>query len=378
MLRVIDLFCGAGGFSEGFKQAGYEIVAAVDNWETAIESHEANHPEATHFLMNIEHICSSYLREFKADLIIGGPPCVNFSVANTSPKVEQGLSLVAEFLEITKDLNLPFLFENVPGSYKDLTKFFDLRGRAFNSVNFGVPQKRERIFYSDLFFEPLFTHHEGKETTNTLFGEVLHPAVTVNEILEEPIEEELKELQPSVAVLRRLEKTIRAHSKKKRLGGFAYVAPVDPSKPMQTMLAHHNTKYVVQKTKLPTSLPGFAFGTPIDAEKPSQTIMAKDMRFYVVYTGFPDRNGSNIKDTNEPNFTLQSQPDHFLTNKGGWRHFSLTELKRIMGFPDDYIITGSRNAQGRQLGNAVCPPVAKAIAEALKPSLLKLKMEVKS
>ena len=160
-------------------------------------------------------------------------------------------------------------------------------------------------------------------------------------------------------------------------GGFAYAGPVDPDKPMQTMLAHHNTKYVV----LPKANPGkevgnFAFGTPIDAEKPSQTIVAKDTGYYVIYTAFPDRGGSNIKDTNEPNFTLQSQPDHFLTSKDGWRHFSLTELKRIMGFPDDYIITGSRNSQGRQLGNAVCPPVAKAIAEALKPSLLKRKMEV--
>ena len=376
MLKVIDLFCGAGGFSLGFKQAGYEIVAAIDNNKHAITSHEANHPETVHIQDDINNITTDQLREFEADLIIGGPPCVNFSTANTQPKIEEGFVLVDKFLELAKDLNLPFLFENVPGSYKHLTNRYGLRGRPFNSVNFGVPQKRERVFYSDLFFEPLFTHHEGKEAIELLFGGVLHPAVTVNEILEEPSEEELRELQPSAAVLRRLDKTLKAHTKKKRLGGFAYACPINPSEPMQTLLATQPHLYVVPKANIPASLPGFAFGTPIDTEKPSQTLVAKDTIYYVVYTGFPDRKGSNIKEIDEPNFTVQSQPDHFLTNKNGWRHFSLTELKRIMGFPDDYIITGSRNAQGRQLGNAVCPPVAKAIAEALKPILLKKQMEV--
>ena len=244
------------------------------------------------------------------------------------------VALVDKFLELVKDLDLPFLFENVPGSYNNITKRYGLRGKVSNSVNFGVPQKRDRVFYSDLFFDPLVTHHGGKGAIEILFGGIIYPAVTVADILEQHTEEELNELRPSEAVLRRLDKTLKAQVEKKRLAGFAY-------------------------------------GCPVNLTKPMQTVLAKDSRYYVVYTGFPNRKGLNIKELDKPNFTLQSQTDHFLTNKDGWRHFSLVELKRIMGFSDDYIITGSKNQQGRQLGNAVCPPVAKAIAESLKSHFAK-------
>lgn len=70
VLKVIDLFCGAGGFSEGFKQAGYEIVLGVDMWEDALKSYEVNQE------------CEVWKRDIididilpPCDVIIGSPPC---------------------------------------------------------------------------------------------------------------------------------------------------------------------------------------------------------------------------------------------------------------------------------------------------------------
>ena len=76
-LRVIDLFCGAGGFSEGFRHMGFKVTHAVDNWNPAIETHRANQPETEAVKADIESLDP---RRFpRPDVLIGGPPCQEFS-----------------------------------------------------------------------------------------------------------------------------------------------------------------------------------------------------------------------------------------------------------------------------------------------------------
>jgi DNA (cytosine-5)-methyltransferase 1 len=77
---VVDLFCGAGGFSEGFRQAGFRVVYGLDNWPVACASFRANHPGARVDCRDALTVEPSEIPD--ADVIIGGPPCPDFSYAN--------------------------------------------------------------------------------------------------------------------------------------------------------------------------------------------------------------------------------------------------------------------------------------------------------
>ena len=89
-MTAIDLFCGAGGLSEGFRQAGFHILAGNDIDEYAGETFKAAHAEAEFFPGQIEHIRAGEflnatgLKKGELDCLIGGPPCQAFSVYNQS------------------------------------------------------------------------------------------------------------------------------------------------------------------------------------------------------------------------------------------------------------------------------------------------------
>ena len=80
-IRVIDLFCGCGGLSLGFQNAGYEIVSAFDNWDEAISIYKKNfsHPIIKRDLSQTEDI--NDIESLHPDMIIGGPPCQDYSSA---------------------------------------------------------------------------------------------------------------------------------------------------------------------------------------------------------------------------------------------------------------------------------------------------------
>ena len=83
-MKVVDLFCGIGGLSLGFENSGFEIVSAYDFWDKAINVYSKNfsHP-AVQFDLSDEANASITISRFKPDVIIGGPPCQDFSSAGT-------------------------------------------------------------------------------------------------------------------------------------------------------------------------------------------------------------------------------------------------------------------------------------------------------
>ena len=97
-MQVIDLFCGAGGFSEGFRQAGFEVIWAIDKWQPAVTTHSANHVNSNTILGDVEAISllSDELFDLTvpdAEIIIGSPPCVAFSNSNKSGKGDKALGI---------------------------------------------------------------------------------------------------------------------------------------------------------------------------------------------------------------------------------------------------------------------------------------------
>lgn len=155
-MRVVDLFSGCGGMSLGFKEAGFDIVGAFDNWDAAVEIYKANfkHPIYKADLSNAD--CIPTIKELNPDLIVGGPPCQDYSIAG---KREMGkrANLTIKFGEIVSQIKPTWVvFENVYNierfptlpQLKDIlmNAGYGISTKVLDASLCGVPQKRKRFF----------------------------------------------------------------------------------------------------------------------------------------------------------------------------------------------------------------------------------------
>ncbi len=239
---VIVLFSGCGGFSEGFRQAGYNIVYANDNWDVALQSHALNHPQAEHVLADIR-----ILDEFpEADIIIGSPPCQKFSRAGKQDH-NKGMELIREFERVIKIVKPKYwVWENVPS-----VSLYYKNSSILDAYDFGLPQHRKRCFVSNFSF------------------------IRMN-------------ILPGIETL----------------------------------------KYIYDGSL-------------------NETV---------------GRSKSGWKHTTCSGTVCTKRPRDATTNE----LLSIDRVKELMGFPLDYKLVGGVTLQQKQLGNAVCPPIAKVIAEALR------------
>jgi DNA (cytosine-5)-methyltransferase 1 len=165
-LRTIDLFCGAGGITEGFRQAGYECLYANDSMPEAIETFQHNHAEAWADCRNIEDVEPSAIRKKVGiakgglDVLVGGPPCQGFSINAPERFLKDPRNkLFKDYVRFVEEFEpKTFLFENVPGllSMGD-GKVLDRILREFTrldyyvsvkilfAAHYGVPQERWRL-----------------------------------------------------------------------------------------------------------------------------------------------------------------------------------------------------------------------------------------
>lgn len=155
-MRVVDLFSGCGGMSLGFEQAGFDVVAAFDNWNAAISIYEKNFSHPIYQKDLSEDDAVSVIADIKPDLIMGGPPCQDYSIAG---KREMGkrANLTIRFAEIVATVKPSWVvFENVynierfptlPEMKKMLSDAgYGLTTRVLDASRCGVPQKRQRFF----------------------------------------------------------------------------------------------------------------------------------------------------------------------------------------------------------------------------------------
>ena len=174
-MRIVSLFCGAGGIDEGLRQAGYKTSLAIDSDKDACASLKANHPEAEVECAVVADMKSTI---GKADMVVGGPPCPEFSTANvvrTNDPTEVNL-----FWKIVKETKARYwLMENVRGVQAVLGHRTD--GHLVCCADYGVPQMRYRMIYSNLPV-PARTHSRDGGVA-TLDGGVLKKWVSVGEAL---------------------------------------------------------------------------------------------------------------------------------------------------------------------------------------------------
>lgn len=198
-LTIVDLFCGAGGLSAGFRSAGFKSVLAIDSWSPAVATYRRNlgdhvQEESVTNNLRLPHCC----------VIAGGPPCQGFSSAGLRKSDDERNSLVSVFANlIAAQKPLAFVFENVEGFLTGgdgryvlellepvISAGYRVHLRKVNAANFGVPQHRKRVVaigglgWSPSF--PSFTHSafgapgaELARTSTTLTTPTLSAALSV-------------------------------------------------------------------------------------------------------------------------------------------------------------------------------------------------------
>ncbi len=187
--RVLDLFSGAGGLSEGFRQAGFQIVAGSDIDPDACATYALNFPEANTIWGDI---CQPETRAQVlesgqgVDVVVGGPPCQAFSQVRNHTRIidDSRNSLYREFVKAVEELNpLGFVMENVPGMAQmgvlqqvkedlGLNGRYEVAAQLLDAADFGVPQTRKRLIFigvrRDTRVAPLMPIGSGASSTLTL------------------------------------------------------------------------------------------------------------------------------------------------------------------------------------------------------------------
>jgi len=357
---AIDLFCGAGGLSEGFRQAGFHILAGNDFDAFAGETFARSHKDAVFLPGPIEHITSAALlrtagiRKGELDCLIGGPPCQAFSVYNHQRGMHDPRSkLFREYLRIVEDLKPKWLvMENVTGitsisngrPVKEIRSALDKLGyylevRVLRAEEYGIPQERRRIFFlanrtDEAIFWPEPTHGPGRKPFVKVWDAISDlPPLDNGEDPEGPLPYRTKPQSEYQAVLRGTSKEVRNHA-----------APKLASINLERM------KYIPEGGSwrdIPVDLlpPGMKRARRCDHTK-RYGRLRKDGLSCTVLTKCDLHWGSFV----------HPEQDRVVT---------VREAARLQSFPDWIEFSGPRTEQYIQVGNAVPPILGRRIADAV-------------
>lgn len=383
--KVLDTFAGAGGFSLGFELAGAKVIGAIEIDSWACETFKFNHPNAAVLQGDITQISDNEILEAfkddKPDIILGGPPCQGFSICNKNngdPKDPRN-SLFEEFIRIGSILKPTIMImENVPNLMKAQTKNRDLiidiikkeleklgyyvESCILESTDYGIPQIRKRLIVV-----------ATKKKMINLFPEKTHSA-TNNQIF---FERELKKcptLWDAISDLPDIEAGEGAEIAE-------YTKP--PQNEYQKILRKDATKLYNHKSmnhskRLVERFASMRWGdSTSDVPEHLRPIKRNGTEFSEKAY---DQNNRRM----HPDRPCHTIPASFYANfvhpyKN--RNFTAREGARIQSFPDWYVFKGKPTVvshkllqrEGRleekhlcqysQIGNAVPPLMAKAIAE---------------
>jgi DNA (cytosine-5)-methyltransferase 1 len=368
---VLDVFCGAGGMSLGFKNAGCQILGGIDSNQYAIKTHHHNFPLSKLKLPNqdikeLQDLAQLDLKSGEIDIIVGGPPCQGFSIAGIAKmqalgrdlKSDDRNSLYKEFVRFVDHYKpLCFVMENVDNLANkseiiaQIQNDFSSTGykvdyKVLNACDFGVPQKRKRVFIIgirfDLNIEPIFP--VANQNAFVSVGQAI---------------QDLPEVEPvinSLGARKNNQKPSDKNQKYRFSPQSEYQAKMRKNKTDEDgVLNHicrsHNDKdieifkYLKQGEKykdLPQEM--MRYRSDIFADKYRRLIL------------------------NEPSWTLTAHMSkdglayiHPLQN----RSISVREAARIQSFPDDFVFCAPMTEMFKLIGNSVPPLLAEAIAKPL-------------
>lgn len=338
-LTYIDLFSGVGGITLGFEREGFENIFSIDFDKTICQTYKKNFPKHNLIEKDIKELTKDEILKLtkgkEIDLIIGGTPCQGFSMAGNVGRRfidDPRNHLFKEFARVVSILKPKFfIIENVARVYnhnkgktrKEIIDLFEGLGykvdsKILNSANFGVAQIRNRVFFigNRLGLPNKFpdkTHDKNEQTT--IDGNKIKKWVKLKDTIKDLPKLSSGESSdiPNHEAMTHSEQMLKK---------MAYVT-------------NGGSRNQIPEEIRPTS---------------------GDVRKYIRYD--PDKPSICITGDMRKVF-------HYSQN----RALSVRELARIQSFPDDFIFVGSKISQQQQVGNAVPPLLAQAIAKTIKEEL---------
>lgn len=396
--NVVSLFSGAGGMDLGFIQSGYRVLWANDFQKDAVNTYQKN--LGNHIVYgDITKITKEQLPKEPVDVVLGGFPCQGFSVANNKRSMEDKRNfLYLELLRVVKELQPKFFVaENVKGLLSMqkgqvlnmILKDFEELGyrvdyRVLNAAQFGVPQSRERVIIIGNRIRVENPFPTPTHTTKHQLEPNLKPTPTVEESIgflqtEEPTNGKIED---RLFVNNR---TIYNHVASTNVADSFFTRKNPPTqeeivdylnyyrkdcnisiKKIDEILGYrHTAGHWFRKDKY-GSLPSVSdwwklkdllnFDNTYDQQMTE--LIEKEITF---------EQSLRITNWDRPSDTITASTPEIHINKQ--RRLSVRECAILQSFPDNFIFYGSLTSMYRQVGNAVPPKLAKAIAKELKPYL---------
>ncbi len=334
-LTVVDLFSGCGGLSKGFLDAGFDVVLGVDNDAPSLETFRANHGGSK--ILNADLFDKNAIKEIKkaagnnVDVLVGGPPCQGFSLTGTRNFNDKRNRLYLSFIEAVKELKpKAFLIENVPGlvrmydgAIKDeiIKRLSDMgytvEWKILSAADYGVPQLRTRAVFVGL--RKQYGKFVFPKPTNTPENYVTSSdAISDLPSLEKDMGEEKSEYKKS---------PLTDYQKKMR-------------KNAKHLYNHVSTKHTDMVKSVIALVPEGG------NHKDLPPGVGTSRKFNEAWTRYHSKKPSKTIDTGHRNHF------HYKYN----RIPTVRENARLQSFPDDFVFSGTRTQQNRQVGNAV-PPI---------------------
>lgn len=411
---VVDLFCGAGGFTEGFRQAGYHSLVGNDNDAWAGASYIANHSvHGTKFVLGdirsreVQQHLLQHVQGHMVDVVIGGPPCQAFSQVRNHARIidDPRNSLYREFVHLVAEIRPKvFVMENVPGLQNlargavrmqiledlSLSGEYRVESRIVDAAHYGVPQNRLRVLFvgirADLKHDPVFPPpNAGAEdlrlqrfncdkpcrydlSTTTNLGRqallrLLDPADSSLVTVEQAIGD-LSHLRPSERLSRKPSDVAidyglppeSAYQLERRAGSDRLWNADCPSIREDTVARLIAVPQGGNFRDIPPDLSarylnGKKWGPELGRENLSR-------KYFFAYRKLHPKFFS---------WTLNTKADCVYHYESA-RALTVREFARLHSFDDTYrFLNGDRHSRYRQVGNAVPPLLARAVAQAVRP-----------
>lgn len=383
---IVDLFCGAGGLSLGFIEAGFRVVLANDIQDVCCETYKYNHPELPSgrvVLGDIRQVLDDFSIPETVDLVVGGPPCQGFSSANKHHKVidDPRNLLYKYFIEaVTKFAPKFVVMENVRGMLKVadqvISDYGDIKVlvngkeeryiadyKLFNSQNFGVAQSRERLIYiairSDIAekfgIKPSDIYNEIEHATSAISIRTLREALDYIKPLDSPRVKGLTNTDDDIS------------GKKIDINEYSgtdseYLSDINCGRSIPFVF-NHKARYA--------SDINYKIFERLDQGDDATDEKIKDIMPYSHRNHcFKDKYYKLVADKPCRTITAHLRMD-CLSHIHPFQTRTITprEAARIQSFPDDYLFLGAYLKTYMQVGNAVPPLMAKQIANVIKKYL---------